>query len=130
MKHFVLVAALVAIAACAGLDAPPDTRIDDGVKDFITVEKLEEVDAIRRRTDLRIHNLTDYFVVVRDRDDYYLLAYRTRCRDIPDQDVSPDFRHEGKTIRARFDTLRGCRIGAIYQISEGQADELKGLAAR
>lgn len=121
----------VALAAmlygCAGLDAPPDTRVDDGVKDFIKVEELTEVDVIRRRDDIRLHSLSDHFVIAKVRQANYLIAYRSRCRDLPNREVTPDYRHEGNTIRARFDTLRGCHIDEIYTISEAQADELKQL---
>ncbi len=119
--------ALATLGACASIDTPPNTRVDDGVKDFIGVEELAEVDAIRRRTDLRLQDLSDYYVIAKDRRESYLISFRSRYRDIPDRDVTPDYRHEGNTIRAKFDTLRGCKISAIYALSEAQADELIGL---
>ena len=112
------------LSACASLNTPPDTRVDDGVKDFIKVEELAEIDVIRRSNDLALYSLSDYYVVAKDRRDNYLIAYRSRCRDIRDQDVTPDVRRDSNTIRAKFDTMRGCRIAAIYSISESQADEL------
>ena len=30
-------------------------------------------------------------------------------------------------LRARFDTIRGCRIHEIYPLQDGEADELEGV---
>ena len=41
--------------------------------------------------------------------------------------IKADIRRESNVIRARFDTLRGCHIDSIYEVNEGQAEELKAL---
>jgi hypothetical protein len=56
-----------------------------------------------------------------------LVAFRQRCRELDELDVTPDIRHDLNTVRARFDTYRGCRIQALYEITEGQAQELLNL---
>ena len=41
--------------------------------------------------------------------------------------VVADVRRENNTIRARFDTLRGCRIDKIFALTEADVAELKSL---
>ena len=41
--------------------------------------------------------------------------------------MQPDIRYDSSVLRARFDTLRGCRIDKLYAIEPGQADELRNL---
>jgi hypothetical protein len=65
-----------------------------------------------------------------------LVAFRQRCRELDEQDeqdeldVTPDIRHDLNTVRARFDTYRGCRIQALYEITEGQVQELLDLGEK
>ena len=112
------------LAACAAIDEPADTRVNDAVKDYIEVAGLEQVDVIRPGNNQRIRDISDKYFLLSDGRDEYLIRYQQRCRLLEDPRTQPDIRYEGRRIRARFDTIRGCRIAAIYAVSEGQADEL------
>lgn len=123
----VTILATATLVACATISQPADTRVDEGVKDFIEIEDLAEIDAIRTRHDLRLHDLSTRYVLAADIRGEYLVAYRGTCRRLPHDGVRPDYRQEVNTIRAGSDSLRGCHIGSIYKVSPAQADELKQI---
>jgi len=100
---------------------------NDAVDDYIRVAELPETDAIRKRGELHHTAVTEKYIILSDRKNSYLVVFRQRCRELHDLDVTPDIRHDMNTVRARFDTYRGCRIEAFYEITEGQAQELVGL---
>ena len=128
-KHLLILIAVLA-AGCAGSDASPESNVvtrNDAIDDFIEVEELQEVDAIRSRKTLHRTTITERYIILSDKSESYLVTFRRRCRELSDSHVTPDFRQDQHTIRARFDTYRGCRIESIYEVNEGQADELKSL---
>ena len=55
------------------------------------------------------------------------MQFGRRCPELADTDVVADRRWDAKKIRARFDTLRGCRIERIYALAEADALELEGI---
>lgn len=124
MKHTLLFAAMLALVACA--TARP--QIDkEAVDDFVSVRGLEEVDKIRTDTAQGYYELNEYYVIYQTRRGDYLFQFARRCWELDERRVTPDQRWDGNTIRARFDTLRGCRIEKIYGLTETDAEELKQL---
>ena len=129
IKHLLILMTVLA-AGCAGGEASPESNVvgrNDAIDDFIEVEELEEVDSIRSRKTLHHTTITERYIILSDKNESYLTTFLRRCRELNEAHVTPDFRHEHNTIRARFDTYRGCRIESIYKVNEGQADELKSL---
>lgn len=112
--------------ACASSNS---RQVTDAVDDFIQVAELEELDIIRTNpTDQFIYDeLSDEYIILRTRRDYYLAKFARRCHELRDRTPTPDVRREPNTLRARFDTIRGCRIGNIYAIDKAQAEELEHL---
>jgi hypothetical protein len=128
MKHLWLVLVVGFFSACAGT---PHER-PDPIEDFVVVNELESVSSIRTygTGQLQHARLNDSYLILESRREYYLLEYRTPCRDFSNDIVRPDIRRDANTISAGVDTYRGCVIGAFYPIDEGQAEELKQLAKK
>jgi hypothetical protein len=99
----------------------------EAVDDFVSVRALEEVDKIRTDSSDSYHELNEYYVIYQTRKGDYLFQFPRRCWELDERRVTPDKRWEGNTIRARFDTLRGCRIDKIFGLTEADAEELKQL---
>jgi hypothetical protein len=114
------------VSACAGT---PHER-PDPIEDFVVVNQLEEVSSIRTMGSQQLQHtrLNDSYLILESRRQYYLLEYRTPCRDLSNDIVRPDIRRDANTISSGVDTYRGCVIGAFYPIDEGQAEELKQIA--
>lgn len=107
-----------------------DEQEIEATRDFIVANQLEEVDDFRLHERLSYHYLNDNFVSVDTRRGDYLLEFHTRCRAFTTQDFTRDMvdvRRDPSRIRARFDTLRGCRIDKIYKITDEQRKELRAL---
>lgn len=130
MRAYSIVVTAALLASCASTIDQQEARIatrDQALADFIATEELQEVDAIRSREQLSHRALSEKHIIIYDRKSSYLVIYRRLCRELRERDVVPDIRHEGNIIRAKFDTYRGCRIGTIYRVSQGQVDELMNL---
>lgn len=125
--YALLLAALPVACATAPHDAPGTIAEDDPVADYIQVAQLKAVDAVRSFEQLQHRVISEDYIIIYDRRKFHLAVFRRSCRELFDHDVTPDIRHDGNTIRARFDTVRGCRIEALYEVSEGQAEELLQL---
>lgn len=125
----ILVAALV--LGCAS--TPQDESVikkNDVVDDYIRVAELPEIDAIRKRGELHHTVVTEKYIILNDLKNSYLAVFRQRCRELHELKVTPDIRHDMNIVRARFDTYRGCRIQSLYEITEGQAQELLDLGEK
>jgi len=126
MRHNVLVVALLLAAACS---STPQTPVDtQTVRDYVEVGELEDVQHIRVYAHDSWSRLTDHFVIYEARNDNYLIEFRRRCRELQDNSrIVGDRRYDHNRLRVNEDTLRGCRIGKIYPLTEGQAIELQSL---
>lgn len=125
-KSTVLLAALLAGACSTGYD---EQEIE-ATRDFVVANELAEVDSFRQFKQLNYHYINDYFVTVDTRRGDYLLEFKSRCRALTSRNFTPemvDIRRDPARIRARFDTIRGCRIDKIYGITEDQLNELREL---
>jgi len=121
-----VLAALMAtlLIACA---SQPDTSAHDAVDDFIVVSELKELDTVRMREQFHHTSLSEHYIILRTRKENYLVKFQRRCRELNESEVKPDLRFERNTLRAGFDTIRGCRIDRMYAIDESQAQELVHL---
>ena len=122
-----LLPAVLAACATAPDDEPGAIAEDDPIADYIQVAELREVDAVRSFESLQHRVISEDYIILYDRRRSHLATFRRPCRELYDVDVTPDIRFDGNTVRARFDTIRGCRIDALYEISAGQAEELMQL---
>lgn len=128
MKHLLVAFALPVLAACA---TEYDMQEIEAVRDYIVANELTEVDRIR--SSYRQFNYTylnDQYVLIPTQRGDYLIEFDRLCRDLRRTDFTYemiDRRDDANTLRARFDTIRGCRIGKIYEITDGQREELAEL---
>lgn len=116
--------ALLLIAACVATVS----RQDEAIRDFISVEALQEENQIRttRRDEREI--LNEDFIIYKARTQDYLVEFQSGCYDLVNNNVVPDVRFDANQIRARFDTINGCGIGHIYLLDERQSAELIEVA--
>jgi len=121
MNRQLLILAAMFLGACAAHD---EEERPDAIDDFIHVSDLEETAVIRSYDQLGRIELTEYYVIVTTSKEQYLVAYYSRCKDIPGVTQRPDVRRDKNAIYAKSDTFHGCRIKAIYPISEAQVKEL------
>jgi hypothetical protein len=127
MKTAALFVAITLLAACATTDDREDRREETAIADFIEVNELEAVDAIRTMDQLSSRDVSERYIIVSSRREDFLLEYYTRCVWRPDGRVEPDVRQDSRALYPRVDTFRGCRIKAIYALQPGQADEIREL---
>jgi hypothetical protein len=114
---------MLSLTACA---TTPEEEVS-ATKDFIEVNDLLEVAAIRSMGNFDLEPLNDYFEMVETTTGNFLLEYYTRCREFEPNRVRADVRKDPRTIYAKHDTFRGCRIKAFYEITLDQVEELREL---
>jgi len=127
MAKFLTILLAALAVGCAGGDTKEASVLEqnDAIDDFIKVAELPATDDIRTGTQVHHTRITDHYIILHDSKKYWLTKYRRKCHELRDTgQVTPDVRHQRNLIRARFDTYRGCRIDKIYEVSEGQAEEL------
>lgn len=120
-------AILVLTVLLSGCATSPDPGITDAVDDYIRVAELMPQDQIRTGRDYSYRVVSRRYVIVTTRREAFLVEFVRDCRELDELQVTPDYRHDANWLRARFDTIRGCRIGKIYAVDEGQAQELENL---
>ena len=125
MTRMVLFLMTGLLAACASQPEPAPER--EAVQDFVAVRNLEELDQIRTETNDSWQELNDYYLIYKARRAEYLVEFSRACWELKDQQVVADKRWDSRTIRPRFDTMRGCRIGKIYSLTEAESIELREL---
>jgi len=126
MSRYTATLMLALMSACA---TQADTDDSAAIDDFIAISDLHEVRIVRTLDDFDYDALTDRYVIVEARRDYYLVELYGRCRELMTEyaDIQPDIRPEAKAIRTGEDTIRGCRIKAMYEIDKVQAMELNEI---
>ena len=115
---------LLFVAACA----TTDSRQDEALRDFISVEALQEETQIRTSTRDKREILNEYFIIYKARTQDYLIEFQGGCYDLVNDNVVADVRVQANLIRSKFDTINGCGIGHIYPLDERQSAELVELA--
>ena len=124
-------AAAFCLAACASQDEQAEQSTQDvnqAVRDFIELRELEELDALKSGSNDGWQQLDDRFIIYNGRREVYLVEFSRRCHELNDNTrIIPDKRWDSNTVRARFDTIRGCRIAKIYELGEAEVAELKNI---
>lgn len=115
------------LALLGGCATSSDQHITDAVADFVQVAQLTPEDSIRTRRGYNYSVISERYVILKAYKDYYLVEFVRDCRELYETRVPPDYRYDANTLRARFDTIRGCRIARLYALEEWQAEELKNL---
>ena len=125
-KFMVPIAALLA-ACSATTEVPQET---EAVRDFIAAADLIEIDRVRTGRNTNHTYVSDHFVIIKgDREDA-LAEFSRRCYDLTRTDFTPqmvDTRRDPSHIHAKFDTIRGCHIDRLYELTPEQAEELRRL---
>lgn len=127
MKTKIIGIAAAALAACA---TGYDTQEIEAVRDYIVAAELKEVDQIRFFSQMSYTYLNDRYVLIPTRRGDYLVEFRRNCRELRETQFTWDMvdrRDNQNTLRAGFDTIRGCIIGGMYEITEDQREELQAL---
>ncbi len=128
MNKILIVPALLVVAGCSSTTQRPQEI--EAVRDYVAAAELEEVTDIRLREQLNYTYVNDRFVTIDARRGDYLVEFNRDCWELRQTQVSGgmvDVRDNHNVFRARFDTIRGCRIGKIYEITEAQREELTAL---
>ena len=127
----VLPAALATIFVLGGCNLNPfQAEENEAVLDFIYTSDLEEVDSIRFFQQYTYTYVNDQYVTIPTSSGDYLVEFTRTCPELRQNRFTPemvDYRDDNRTLRARFDTIRGCRIGKIYEVTAAQAQELAEL---
>lgn len=125
-----LLAALV-LATCAAQDEQADKSTQDmeqAVRDFIELRELVALDRLKSGMNDHWTTLDENFIIYHGRRESYLVEFVRRCHELNDRSrITPDKRWDTNTIRARFDTIRGCRIAVIYALDEAETAELENI---
>lgn len=129
MKTIIYLLVMTLLAGCAAQEDKPSTQdITQAVIDFIEVRDLEPLESLKSGTSDSWRALGDSFVIYDGRRDEYLVQFVRRCHELKDNTrITPDKRWDTNIVRAKFDTIRGCRIAAIYALDEAEAAELKNI---
>jgi len=125
------IAAAFFLAACASQDEQAEESTQDvtqAVRDFIELRELKELDALKSGTNDGWQQLDDRFILYSGRRETYLVEFSRRCYELNDNTrIIPDKRWDSNTVRAKFDTIRGCRIARIYRLDEAEVAELENI---
>jgi hypothetical protein len=125
MKLYASATVCLLMCACA---ATPVSRQDQAIRDFISVEALQEEDSIRTTDRDKRKILNEDYLVYKGRKQDFLVHFQSGCYDLLTDTVVADRRFDTNLIRSRFDTINGCVIGHIYSLNEAQSAELIEIA--
>jgi len=127
MNKVIIVLVAVVMTACGTTDEVIGQDKEQAIRDFIAVRQLPEVDKIRTASQDSFKEIDAWFVIYKTRKDAYLFEFARACYELINDEIVADQRWGGNTIRARFDTLRGCRINQIYALTEAELVELEDI---
>ena len=131
MKGTALLIATVLLTACAAQDPAEEQSTQDmtqAVRDFIDVRELKEVSRLSTSHADRWVALDPFFLLYTGRRETHLVEFNRRCWELDDNSrIVPDVRRGGSHIHARFDTIRGCRIHKLFELTEHDIAELENI---
>ena len=127
MKKKTGLLAIVLLAGCAAQEETMQSDKEQAIRDYIASRQLVEADRVRTRSRDRMVELDPTFVLYKTANGSYLVEFAQACRSLIDDEVIPDVRRQGETMRARADTLRGCPIQRIYTLADHEAAELENI---
>ena len=123
--------AILLIALALGACSTNEERQQEtqAIDDFIVANELEDTRKISLQPmeTYRHEMLGDYHALVSARRGDYLVKFFTRCLEFRPSAPPPDVRRNSNEVVAGEDTIRGCRIEAIYPVDAGQRDELRQI---
>lgn len=126
-----LIAGIAAVFMLGGCNLNPFTpEENEAVLDYIYASELEEVDQIRFFQQYSYTYVNDRYVTIPTYAGDYLVEFTRTCPELRQSRFTSemvDYPDDNRTLRARFDTIRGCRIGKIYEVTAAQAEELAEL---
>lgn len=135
VRNGVIVIAALAISACASEPTAPPAATDEKdqvVLDFMEVRELEEVKQIRGAERRSFEKVSPSYIIYKPRRGEFLVEFDRPCYEIWNNlFLSADDTLLHNTLRARYDRIRGCRIGRIFALSDEDRDDLEqiGLGA-
>lgn len=134
MRAAVLLASAVLVACATGEEeerpaltsrqARQQALVDE-THAYIQSANLEQHTAIRYIGKFSIVSANQRFAVIEARSTRYLIETEIDCPRLPlagATDDSIDVRMRRNMLRAGYDTIRGCRIKAIYELPEPPAE--------
>jgi hypothetical protein len=128
MQKTSLITAIVFLSACSVSTTQPQEI--EATRDFVAATELTEVSEIRLSRQLSYSYVNDRFVTVPTRRGDYLVELQRNCHELRETQFDArmiDERDNTNVLRARFDTIRGCRIATMYEITKSQKEEIKAL---
>ena len=126
-KKTISIFAIALLSACASQERATTQDTEQAVRDFIDVRELAETEDMRTSNRDRWNALDQNFILYEAGKETYLLEFVRRCHELDDLPVVADLRKSGNLVRARFDTLRGCRIAKLFPLTESEVAELKAI---
>lgn len=130
MKTLLTLLAAFLIAGCASSEEKEYSTqdINQAVRDFIELRSLKSLNSLKSGPQDSWQQITDTFILYEGRRDTYLVEFMRRCYELNDNTrITPDHRWDTNAVRARFDTIRGCRIATIYGLTEPEVAELENI---
>ena len=85
--------------------------------------------SVRYQEPLRWTYINDYFAILEARNGTHLIELAWECKDLNSSQIYADMadrRSKNGILRARVDSLRGCRIKSFYKLPEVDAVETNG----
>ena len=132
MRLTTILIVLLTLAACGGTvtRTGPGKELE-AVHDFVAASQLVEVQHIRLYDQIKWLYVNDHFVVLPEqRRGHHLIQFRARCDELRERQWSAsmvDHRVSARHLYSDHDTIRGCVIGHIYELSDDQLEELRYL---
>ena len=116
------------LTACSvTTEVPQET---EAVRDFIATADLTEVTRVRAGRNMSYTYISDHFVIIKGDQQDVLAEFSRRCYDLSRSDFTPqmvDRRRDPNHVNAKFDTIRGCYVDKLYEVTPEQAEELRNL---
>ena len=97
----------------------PGRASAEELREYIDKVQPEAVHVVRYKEPLRWKAINDYFATMETRDGPHLIELSWKCRDLGSNEIYVDMadrRYMRGILRARVDTLRGCRIENFYKL--------------
>ena len=127
MKRILTVALLLGFAATSAL--AQDEQAVTSIDDYIEVNELKKVSKVRTAQNDHTSFLSNSFAIYHSGKRNTLIKFKRECESATkDRPRTSDTRTTRGYLTASSDTLRGCRIGSMHPLEEGQVDEIKALA--
>lgn len=131
MKALTAIVVTATLAACAAQDTT-SREAEEGavqaVRDLIEVRGLQEVDRMPSSSRDGWTSIENHYLIYKGRRQSFLVEFSRRCYELDDdRRIIADERWDSSHIRARFDTIRGCRIHKLYSLSAEDVAELQNI---